>query len=332
MRQRGHSAAELCGHRRGILRGGEFLGSRRQLRDDDRICGTDSHFLQQGLERHLGGERGEFVDADLVVGQVAVAAERAVPIGCGHLGLELEHRLSRLRRIGITRRAENHAKVFLVLGDDLLVLGIVDQVIIAVGEPEPRLSREECVEEAVLGVDRDPDSDRRGQVRRGEQRDQIVGVLGGKDPVEHRPCRGHARALDSSGVHESLVDRGDPPAGAAGRVVCGCELVEDRLHPGFGQVAQLDEAARRCAVGRDRGQFDPFAVDVSVEIVAGLGCGIHEPGLHSPAPVAVGGSKNRGWRGGRSGLGVAGGNRDPGSERGSGEQAGELGFHAEPLC
>ena len=180
----------------GDLGRGELACGRRELLDDGF---ADAANAEQAERRGDPARRIERVDlgaGELVVGQVAVAFERAVPGGAGHVGLERQHRLRRPARVRVAGLAEREGQVIDVLGPDLPVAVIVDQIVVAVGQAEPVLADIERVAVALLLVGIDEQPDRRGEAGRGEQRDQFVGGLRRRDPVEPGPGRRQARAFD----------------------------------------------------------------------------------------------------------------------------------------
>ncbi len=110
----------------------DFLLGRRDLGNDDFVHIAKALLVQRGAQRHFGREGQEISNWHLVVSQVTVAAQSAIPVGTGHLGFELENGFGGLGRIGIADLTQDERQVSLVLGHDLAVLGAVDQVIVAV--------------------------------------------------------------------------------------------------------------------------------------------------------------------------------------------------------
>ena len=101
MRQRGHAAAQFRCHFRRKFLCRQFISGGRQLADQNVGGIIRTGFGDQCAQRHFGCQRGEFFKAQLVVSEVAVSPQSAVPVGLRHFGFQRENIASGFGRVSV---------------------------------------------------------------------------------------------------------------------------------------------------------------------------------------------------------------------------------------
>ncbi len=286
----GHAAAEQ-GLRLGGIDAGrlQFFRRRRHLADEHVTGLARAEGVHESAHQAGRAETFELRQRQLVVGEVGIAACRAVPVGLGDTRFQREHGFGGGGRIGIARLAQNERQVFGVLGANVLRALVVLQVVVAVGQAEAADPHLEGVNVALLFVRADISAERRGEAGRREDLHQVVGCPGREDARQMGLRGREASLVDGVHVHEGGIGRFDAGGVGSGGGLRGDQLVHDRVDALFGKIAQRRERAPVGAVRRkDDGGF-PFAVHELVEVRTGLGglvlpLGL-DPGL---APVHLG--------------------------------------------
>ena len=294
--------------------GGEELG----LADDEGIAVGSVQGAEQGGGVEIGGEGGEFGGGlGIVVGFVVAELDG----GAGDLG---EFRFDGEDGLGVSggevggiaEEDEHGGDVLLVFGADLDgVLGI-GEVVAAFGEAHAALREVEGVARGVLFVDVDRD------VEEGVGADFVEVDDGGEEVVargdvvdagEFGGEGGDAVVFESGFVHGGGVEVADfagvgIEGGIGGGVGGFLEVVEDFLEDGAVALADFVEDAPAGFVGGDRVLFEPRAVGVLEEVVAGVEGGVHAGGIDAGFEGArrVGGAQGGGEEGGGDGGGEEG--------------------------
>jgi hypothetical protein len=206
----------------------------------------------------------------LVVSGVAIAAARAVPLRLGQHSLERENPLRGARRIGTLCQGEelsDVADVRLAHGRELF---IVAQVVVAIGHPETRLRDEHGVDVRLARVLSHVDRQRHARAdsrRAAEGRREIAAAADGVDRLELPGERLRPERLDAPFLDEALVEVANLLTNRTARTVLRRLAFDDAANRLLGALAQAGEGAVARPVGRNWRRIDPFAVDVTEEIV-----------------------------------------------------------------
>ena len=227
--------------------------------------------------------------------------------------LEIEHRLG--ARIGIAQpgEPEHRGDMRDVLGADVGELGVIDEVIVAVGQTEARLAHADHVARRVLGILLDADAERHrdpGLVG-GAKRVRKVGSRRDRGDLRHyRRERCKALRLDAGLIHIGGVIGADARrigiAAALGRGLDDAARAFERAVP---QHVERTEAR---LVGGDRRDLVPGAVGIVVEAVAGRDAAVHARKIEAEI-AEFGLGRGRGSKRGQREQGSRG-------ERGGGQQ------------
>ncbi len=228
----------------------------------------------------LGGKVGggpEIVGAV----DVFVVGERDLLGGDGLF--EGEDVLGALFGVVETSEAEHRRHVGGVLGEDVLHVRRVGEVVIAAGEEIAALEEIGGVVIGIVEAGSDPETEQIGSVIVGVVEGVDIGAkseaesvgelrsrLDGGDAVELGLDGGEAALVDGGRVHERGVEVGDAASiGVRGSVGFGC-IGDDAGDLLVGAVGHEVEGAERGAVGGQLCAGDPGAVGVEEEVVPGL--------------------------------------------------------------
>ncbi len=212
---------------------------------------------------------------DGVVGRLHVAPALRRPVHGRELCLEGDHGVGTRRGARVADELEDLRDVGFVGGAIGVERGAFVQVIVAHGHAEAGLRDVDDVAGGVGRIGRDVHADRTRVVDVAHEPNDVGLRSRGGDRFEIGFERLDAARFDRRFVHPRRVKVGNLlPHGAGGGRRRG-ELVEQRAHVDLGLVAQRVEDAVARLVGRHRKRRYPLAVDVAVEVVAGLHGGVH---------------------------------------------------------
>ena len=210
---------------------------------------------------------GQFSHGQLVIDEIVVAQDLAVPAGPRHALLEPVDRLGHGLGIGLPRFAEQQGQIGFVLGPNLGIPGVVGQVIVAVRQAEAAEREAQRIDIALLRVRIDGAVDRAGQAGFRKQRVKIGGRPRRRDPGEPRPRGSDSGPLYRVLIHEGGIGRDKAAFLRARRRLPGYEVFDDGAQPVFRLLAQDLERTVGRAIGRDLVRGDPLAVYIPEEIV-----------------------------------------------------------------
>ncbi len=248
---------------------------RARLEDDDVV---DVHSVGLGECRKIeaGSDLVKLGERQLVVGLADIAALGSGPVDLGDPGLEIENRLGARGGVRLSREAEHVGQVLKIFRLRLDELGVLRQIIVAVGHSQTALEDVQRILVGRLAVladehverDADPQSVRlRVEVRKPAFRLEFANL------AEPRLERRQALRFDGGGVHEARVSGADP----AVRVLR--LLLDDRAGALARQVVEDVERTIVRLVGGDRRGLRPGAVGELIEIVAGSDAAVHSGGI-----------------------------------------------------
>ena len=266
----------------------DLLRARRHLAHNIGRALVEAGGGKDGEHRHAPGDARHFLGGDLVIGQIAVAADGAVPRdfagdavfeGVDHGGL--------LVRIGVTGLGQQEGEIGLVgvLDRHALLAGV--EIVVAVGHPEPAKADIGDMAIGLLGIDIHRAADRAGIAGLGPQLGQIIERVRALDRVEIRLGRSQTRRFDRVGIEIGLVGIDDALfVGREGGGVLRREIVHDRLDIGGALFAEQGEGPQTAEFGRQRVGVDPALVGIGVEVVARLDVGGEQGRIEAPGAEA----------------------------------------------
>ncbi len=262
-----------------------FALDRALFGHDDLAGVAESELVQRAIPVELRRESAQLGAGHRIVDLLDVAALLGRPVNPGDLALERDDAVG--ARLGIADPGEaldldNVIAIGLAVG---VVLGALQQVIVAVGHAEAVLRRVSGVARRVLEIGEDLNSDGRVEARLGEQFDQVAAGFHGRDPLKVGLERLRPQRLDRRLVHPACVGIADLLAEAAvgGRVLG--HVLDDRADVALDLVVEDRIDSREGAVGGDIGALGPRAVHIIEEVVARLYCGVHRGRIVTPAAV-----------------------------------------------
>ena len=281
--------------------------------------------LDQGGKVEAGRQLANLGQRIFIVGLGGVAAFRFCPVDPGDPGLEIENGLGPRGRVWLPGKGQHIGQMLEIFAPRLRLLGVLRQIIIAVGHAEPALGHIHRILIGRLAVladehrEWDVDSE---PIRFRIQRGEIPLRFDGADLVEPRRDRRNAFRLDCRLVHEARIGRANSAVGVL-RL-----LVDDLARALSRQIVEDVERAVAGLVGRDRRVLRPSAVGILIEIVPGHDARIHAGKVEAKRAIlrlgrrrrlghnrdSFGGSRNHGGRRCRR-LGTAGKRRRSGQER-----------------
>jgi hypothetical protein len=240
------------------------------LRDNQVVdARMDFRIGEPALPVDAGRENGKLRQFNLVIGLDRVTVLDSRPLHLGQLGLERDDLPRGRRRIEIAGHAEHLLDMRRV--SCAHVLELVVEVVIAIGQAQPTLTKVDDVLAGIPVVLMDDRRERRIDSTDVEARQQcrdVAFVLGGVDAREKRGEWLDTLVLNLRLVHEAVVQIADfLRLGARGDIRRFRDFFDDRLELQLGVFAQLVERAVACLVDRHLEGIEPFAVDCAIEVV-----------------------------------------------------------------
>ncbi len=197
-------------------------------------------------------------------------------------------RAARCVAVGEAGELQHCGNVRLVLRAQITHVLVVLQVILAVGQLQTALQQVGVVVLVVVKARRHPQAEEIGGVEVGVVQRIDVGaqgfaqcprqlllVLDSSDGLQPSLQRLAAFGGNRLFVHVGVVEVGDLARVRSCRRIRLGDLLDERLGPLAGDVAEHGEDAYRSAVGRNLRPAEPGAVAVAVEVVARLGGAVH---------------------------------------------------------
>ena len=263
---------------------------------DDHFVDVDAAVGEVALEVEARGHGTELGDRHQIIGLGRVAAISPGPLSARDGGLKSKDRLGAGGGIGPSGKRQHVGQMGDILGAGGGDLGIVGQIIIAVGHADPALAHLRDITIGVLVVLPDVKAERPADAAAtglGGKRGISRIVRQGVDLIEPRLDRGQTPRLDRGGVEVSGIS----DAGLVGRILGG--FLDDDAGAFLRQIVEQAEHAVIGLVRRDRGILGPGAIGIGVEIIARKDGRIHSRRVETEAAELRGG----GWRCGLGSLG-----------------------------
>ena len=250
-----------------------FFRGRRHLTHNELSLLADTKTFKHRLDREAAAERDDILLGHLVIGQIAVAPDGAVPVCFRDIGFERDDSVgsrSRVFESGLRQQRREHR---LVGGAQFEVLLTVDEIVVAVAHAETGLVHVEDVGIGIGGIDIHEAAERGGHAIGRKQRGQVFTRRCCLDLLEHRTSGLEACGFDRVRVHVGVVDRRDLGFDRAFRRRRSSEFFDDLANALLGLLAQKIEGAVTRAVSRNLEVLDPVTVGIGVEVISGVyGC------------------------------------------------------------
>ncbi len=273
--------------RRAAHQGGFTLDGAR-MPDIDRFLGAQAGAVEKRAPVHAGGLLREVLGGPGIVGLDDVFRLFALGVRGGNLAFQLEH--ARGAAVGIlpAGQLEQRRDVLLILHAQGRHLGVLGQIIFAVGQAQPALQQVSLVMRRIVQALGNPQAEHVfgkeigriqridvGAQRAAEQVRQRALVRRGGDAIKRRQQRRQTLGFDADFIHVGRIKRADA-ARIVGRIAATLAGLFDQLRDALvGQLGDLAVDAPIALVRRNRRGVDPAAIDVAVEVVAGAHTGFH---------------------------------------------------------
>ncbi len=251
---------------------GDQLGlarDRARLADDERLGRIAVRFHQRD-EIEARRHRLQIGERHFVIGLVGVATADIVPMRLGDRGFERDDRRSARLGVAFAGKGQHLRQMRLIFRLGFNELGIVAEIIVAVGHPQPALAELERIGIGVLLIRPHPARERPiDPVARGARQQLDIGrfVVHRLDLGEPGLDRREPLGVDRGGIEISGISGAD--------LAVRPRRLEQAARALLREILQRVERAEAGFVGGDLGALFPPTIGEHVEIVAGLDRAVH---------------------------------------------------------